>query len=406
MNRAPAGVATALTALLLLSVLASVAMENLPTTAILDDTSREAQQVSARSSSAEIFLASGGSSSHDEFSGGIAASDDGYVVGGDVNSSAQSVTFGTHTYTPSSPYSNGNEFYLASLDHTGSWNFLVGADHSQGGVSFLADVASHAGNSIVAGYMFGSVDFGQISLSTPVQFDGFVAQTDAAGNWIWARGFQTLPNSSTDSSIPQAVAVDQVGDVIVAGYFSGETDFGGTSINVSNAEIFIAKLDGSNGALKWVVSGGGFGGQEVTDVVVRSNGDIHVSGVTQNNVLFGTNAYSTVGTTDSFIVKLSSSGSFQSVTGYGIPSQAVSLSNMALDTNGQLYVGGSFEGTMSKNGWSITANKGGADLFFIKEGSTSTNQWAAIGGSNAADSLQGMEVTSQGEIIFTTFFAS
>jgi hypothetical protein len=113
-----------------------------------------------------------------------------------------------------------------------------------------------------------------------------------------------------------------------------------------------------------------------------------------------------VGTTDSFIVKLSSSGSFQSVTGYGIPSQAVSLSNMALDTNGQLYVGGSFEGTMSKNGWSITANKGGADLFFIKEGATSTNQWAAIGGSNAADSLQGMEVTSQGEIIFTTFFAS
>ena len=406
MDRAPARIATTLTALLLLSILGSVAVENIPTTTLLDEPSREVQEASARSTSAEVFLASGGSSSHDEFSGGIAASDNGYVVGGDVNSSAQSVTFGTHTYVPSSPFSNGNEFYLASLDHTGNWNFLVGADHTQGGVSFLADVASHAGNPIVAGYMYGPVDFGPISLSTAVQFDGFIAQTDAAGNWVWAKGFQTLPNSSTDSSIPQAIAVDQVGDVIVAGYFSGETDFGGTSINVSNAEIFIAKLDGANGALKWVVTGGGPGPQEVTDVVVRSNGDIHVSGVTQSNVLFGTNSYVTVGTTDSFVVKLSSSGSFQSVTGYGIPSQAVTLSKMALDKNGELYVGGSFEGTMSKNGWSITANKGGADLFFIKEGSTPSNQWAAIGGSNAADSLQGMEVTSQGEIIFTTFFAS
>ena len=163
MDRAPAGIATALTALLLLSIIGSVALENTPTSAVLDEPSREVQQTSARSTSAEIFLASGGSSSHDEFSGGIAASDTGYVVGGDVNSSAQALTFGPHTYVPSSPFTNGNEFYLASLDHTGNWNFLVGADHSQGGVSFLADVASHAGNSIVAGYMYGPVDFGQIS---------------------------------------------------------------------------------------------------------------------------------------------------------------------------------------------------------------------------------------------------
>ena len=405
MDRTRRGVATALIALLLLSILGSMTLEITPR-GVLDESTPGHFEASARSTSPEVFLTSGGSSSHDEFTGAIAGSDMGYVVGGDVNSSAQSVTFGTQTYIPSSPYTNGNEFFLASLDDIGNWNFLVGADHSQGGVSYLADVTSHSGNPIVAGYMYGPVDFGQIPLATAVQFDAFIAQTDPTGNWLWAKGFQTLPNSSTDTSIPQAIAVDQVGDVIVAGYFSGETDFGGTSINVSNAEVFIAKLDGANGALKWVVSGGGFGTQTVTDVVVGPNGDIHVSGVTQNNVLFGTQSYSTVGTTDSFIVTLSSSGAFQSVTGYGIPNQAVTLSNMALDAYGDLYVGGSFEGTMSKNGWSITANKGGADIFIIKEGTTSSNQWAVIGGSNAADSLQGMEVTSKREIIFTTVFAS
>ena len=403
MRRTPAGLALSLTVLLLLSIIGSTLVNVAPVT-VLDDDLETSMNTGGRSTSAEVFLAGGGSSTHDEFSGAIASVDNGWVIAGDVNSSAASLVFGTQTYTPTSPYSNGNDFFLASVDNSGTWNYVVGADHSQGGVSFMADVTSHAGNGIVAGYMYGPVDFGMTSLSTAVQFDGFVAQADAMGNWMWAKGFQTLPNSSTDSSIPQAVTVDQLGDVIVAGYFSGETDFGGTTFNVSNAEIFIAKLDGANGALKWAVTGGGIGNQQVTDIVVDNAGNIHVAVLTQNNVLFGTNSYNVVGTQDSVIVKLSSAGAFQSVTGYGIANQAVSLTALAVDANGDLYAGGSFEGTMAKNGWSITANKGGSDLFFIKEGSTPSNQWAATGGSNSADSLQAMDVSSAGELVFTAFF--
>ena len=77
---------------------------------------------------------------------------------------------------------------------------------------------------------------------------------------------------------------------------------------------------------------------------------------------------------------------------------------MAVDNNGDLFVAGSFEGTMAKNGWSITANMGASDLFFIKEGTTPANQWATTGGSAGADGIQGMELTSRGEIVFNTFF--
>jgi hypothetical protein len=390
---------TILVALLLLSTFAALTPAASPLLLSEDSVVEQA----GRSASPEIFLASGGSSSHDEFAGAIVASDNGYFVAGEVNSSASSLTFGTHTYQPTSPYSNGQDVYVASLDETGGWNFLVGADHSAGGVSFLTDLAAHTGKPIVSGYMYGPISFGSTTLSSAVQFDAFIASTDAAGNWMWAKGFQTLPNSSTDASIPQAIAVDQTGDVIVAGYFSGETDFGGTTLNVSNAEVFVAKLDGMNGALKWVVSGGGIGAQQVTDVVVTAGGEIYVSGVTQNNILFGSNSYTVVGTQDSFVLKLSSAGAFQSLTGYGIANQAVSLTNMVIDGNGNLYLGGSFEGTLAKNGWSITANKGGADLFFIKDGSTPANQWAATGGSSTGDGLQGMDITSKGELVFTSF---
>ena len=399
MRRTHTRVATALTALLLLSVLSSLAV---PASLGIEQT--VAPSSTGRSTSAEVFLTGGGSTTHDEFTGAIAAADNGFVVAGDVNSSAPSLVFGPHTYLPTSPYTNGNDFFLASVNGNGAWDYVVGADHSQGGVSFMADVQAHAGNAVVAGYMYGPVDFGQFSLSSAVQYDAFIAQADATGNWMWATGFQTLPNSSTDSSIPQAMAVDLVGDVIVAGVFSGETDFGGTSINVSSVEVFIAKLDGMSGNLKWVVHGGGGGTEQVTDVVVDNAGNIYVSGITPNNVLFGSNSYSIVGTQDSFVVKLSSGGAVQSVNGYGIANQAVSLTGLAVDGNGDLYAGGSYEGTMAKNGWSITANKGGADLFFIKEGSTSSNQWAATGGSNTADTLTAKDVNSKGALIFTSFF--
>ena len=399
MRRTHTRVATALTALLLLSVLSSLAV---PASLGIEQT--VAPSSTGRSTSAEVFLTGGGSTTHDEFTGAIAAADNGFVVAGDVNSSAPSLVFGPHTYLPTSPYTNGNDFFLASVNGNGAWDYVVGADHSQGGVSFMADVQAHAGNAVVAGYMYGPVDFGQFSLSSAVQYDAFIAQADATGNWMWATGFQTLPNSSTDSSIPQAMAVDLVGDVIVAGVFSGETDFGGTSINVSSVEVFVAKLDGMSGNLKWVVHGGGGGTEQVTDVVVDNAGNIYVSGITPNNVLFGSNSYSIVGTQDSFVVKLSSGGAVQSVNGYGIANQAVSLTGLAVDGNGDLYAGGSYEGTMAKNGWSITANKGGADLFFIKEGSTSSNQWAATGGSNTADTLTALDVNSKGELIFSSFF--
>lgn len=399
MRGTPASIATALTALLLLSVLSSMAVP-----ASLSSVQFTAPSAEGRSTSAEVYLTGGGSTTHGELSGAIAASDNGFVVGGDVNSSAPSLVFGPHTYIPSSPFTNGNDFFLASLNGNGAWDYVIGADHTQGGITFMSDVDAHAGNAVVAGYMYGPVDFGPFPLSTPVQFDGFIAQADATGNWMWAKGFQTLPNSTTDASIPQAIAIDAMGDVIVTGYFSGETDFGGTSINVSNAEMFVAKLDGINGDLKWVISGGGIGDQQATDVVVDAAGNIFVSGVTQNNVRFGTNSYNVVGTQDSFVLKLSSSGAVLSLTGYGIANQAFLLSGLAVDNNGDVYLGGSFEGTFAKNGWSITANKGGTDLFFIKEGSTPSNQWAATGGSNAADGLQGMDVSSRGEVIFTSFY--
>ena len=153
-------VATAtLTALLLTSLLLNLAVE-LPSQPSLSEGPTSAELTSGRSTSPEVFLMEVAQSTHDEFSGAIASTDNGWVIAGDANSSAASLVFGTQTYVPTSPYSNGNDFFVASMDSTGAWNY-ISWDHTQGGVSFMSDVASHAGNAIVSGYMYGPLDFGQ-----------------------------------------------------------------------------------------------------------------------------------------------------------------------------------------------------------------------------------------------------
>jgi hypothetical protein len=361
----------------------------------------EVFEASARSSSSDVFIASGGSSTGDEFDTMITDGPGAFYVAGDFN---RTLTFGTQTLAPTSPFSNGNEFYLAGLsEDTGTWTFLTGADHSLGGVSFLTDITNVNGMAVLTGYMYGDIAFGQTILSSQV-LDGFVAVADSTGNWMWATAFQTIQNTTSDRSVPQAVSVDNQGNIVVAGYFSGETDFGGTAINVSNTEIFIAKLDGTTGALQWVKSGGGIGTQVVTDVVTDLNGDFHVSCITQNNVLFGTTSYTVSGTQDSFVVKMTNAGTVAGITGFGAASQVVSISQLGIDSAGNLYMGGTFSGTLAKSSWSITANKGGSDVFFIKDASSTTsNDWAIIGGTNGDDVLEAMVFTSKDELIFTGY---
>jgi len=360
----------------------------------------EVHPASGRSSTEEVFLSTGGGANGNEFPTSITATASGFAVLGDYN---RTVNFGTHSLTPTSPFSNGNEFFVAHMDASGAWTAALGADHSTGGVSFAADLTASQGAAVVTGYMYGPGVFGSTTLQTSV-LDGFVAKANANGNgWAWAKAFQTVANQSSDNSVPNAVAVDANGDVIVAGTFSGETDFGGTSINVSNTEVFVAKLDGGSGNLVWAVSGGGLGDQGVTDVVVDGNGNIQVSGITQTAVYFGANSYTPVGTQDSFVLTLSSTGSFLSVDGYGVANEVVVIRNLAMDANNQLFIGGTFSGTLTKSGWSITANKGGSDIFIVKQGATPSQQWATIGGSNANDELTGMAVDSRGEVVFSAY---
>src|SRR5512143_4268141 len=70
----------------------------------------------------------------------------------------------------------------------------------------------------------------------------------ATGKPIWQAGFGGL---GTD--VPKGIAVSSAGDVYVAGYFEGETDFGGSigkKKSAGKSDAFVTKL-GPDGKIQW-----------------------------------------------------------------------------------------------------------------------------------------------------------
>ena len=331
----------------------------------------------------------------------------GNIVAGDFGNSA---TFGQTTINPTSPYHTSCaqlagrycEFFLGSVSDTGDWDWVVTADHANG-YSFVSDVsAGMAGEAVIGGSFSGSVQFGIQTITSQVG-DGYLAKTDPFGNFAWAHSHATTGTNNNTSSV-DAVEVDFNGDIVIAGSFDGNTDFGGTILNAVSPSLYVAKYDGNNGQLIWVISGGS-GNAGVLDLHSSMNGQIILAGINQNAVTFGQQLYANVGVADSFLLELDTNGAIVSLVGYGVPNEVVLITGITEDMSGNMYYVGGFGGTLQGQGWSLSASQGNRDAFLIMD-SVSGNGWATSGGSSNNDSFSGVALLSTGEIIVSATISS
>ena len=324
----------------------------------LDETS-EAFSTLGRSTPTTI-LAAGSGQANEDGEHIIALPNGGWVVGMSEWTNS-TLTYGTHTLAPTSPYNSIGlgEFYLAKLDEKGTWTGFISADHSTstgaGGTSVLTDVAvGMAGEIFVSGYFYGEISFGPpgpnsliSNLNSGYHFEGFVAKADPFGNWMWAKSFTTLVNGTGEFSRTTALSVDMMGDLIVSGPFSGETDFGGISINATSQDVYVAKYDGNQGSLKWVISGGGIGADQLYDMALTPSGGVKLATATDGISQWGTNTHIAIGTLDAVIVDIDSNGAVVGTTAIGTSNQITAVLKLHVDGGGDTYMAGTFDGTIS-----------------------------------------------------------
>ncbi len=254
----------------------------------------------------------------------------------------RTVTFGSAILTNENflPY---GEAFVARLDGAGNfmWAKRAGGNDDHYPFSVSSDTT---GNAYVAGSSRGFVSFGTNTANSGAFFNAFTAKLDSSGNYLWVRQAGGGTNSASDTQA-FTLAVDPAGRVNVAGNFYGAVVVG-TNVLTSTGgpDIFVTQLD-SDGNYRWAVSGGGGNYDAADALAVDRVGGIYVAGTYTSSARFGQVLLNnTNGAEDAFITKLDRDGHYLwAVTGGG--TNRDQAFGVAVDVLGNVYVGGYQTGT-------------------------------------------------------------
>ncbi len=213
-----------------------------------------------------------------------------------------------------------------------------------------ASATDAAGNVYVTGYFSGTVDFnpsGAVAnlVATGTQ-DAFIVKYNSAGAFVWAKSIGGIGNNSGT-----AIAVDVSGDLLVGGYFSGTANFNpgvGIDNRVSNGmtDLFVLKLDNA-GNYKWAITLGDIYSESVSAIKTDKSGNIFVGGLFSGHTDFDPSAgTATLDATQGgmFFAKYEANGNYKWAKNIGCNGGSQYLNAMALDTAGNIYLAGAFNG--------------------------------------------------------------
>jgi hypothetical protein len=224
-----------------------------------------------------------------------------------------------------------------------------------------------AGNAFVTGFFRGVANFGPgfvITPSSSASYNGFIEKLDPNGIVQWVREIDAPLSAGGD-----AVALDAADNVYSTGFLFGSARFFGPGgqvltnpMNTNQGTSFLVKQD-TNGNLLWVQQFGipdpTLGGGDLSSanaIAVNPAGTaIYVAGGFRGqNVLFGTTSLSVAGAdeggpTNTFVERFDGAGISQWAVRAGsatiLQGEAEAARGIALDSQGNPYITGSFDNT-------------------------------------------------------------
>ncbi len=233
-----------------------------------------------------------------------------------------------------------SDIFITKTNSLGIYKWAVKAGDG-GADRGLAIKTDKNGNSYVTGYYYSTATFGSQNITSAGLQDVFVAKYDRNGNLKWV-----VSAGGPESDIGNAITLDNTGNVIITGQFTGTATFGTytlTSTN-NNINVFTAKLDSSNGNFLWAKSGTGPHTDRGLGVACDPTGNVYITGqftdtITFDNVHFSP-LYNAI-----FIVKYDNNGNEQWITtaGGGIYNIANAI---AVDNSSNVYITGNFQGNL------------------------------------------------------------
>ncbi len=283
------------------------------------------------------------------------------------------------------------------------------------------------GNSYVTGGFSGTVTFGSTTLTSSAQ-DVFVVKYDSAGTVLWAR----KASSGAANEIGNDIAVDAAGNYYITGeYGSGNAVIGGSSLASSTgsvSDLFVVKFNAAGLAL-WAHK---LGSSNVDtygkSIAVDAAGDCFVASTGRSGTSYslGFKKFTSTGLVGSFFANYSSVAIEQagvSVDGFGnvygtgtavgtfgciiikldpsgnqVWNRTIANAkgrDIVTDQSGNSYITGSFTGTSTFGGFSLTS-AGLTDIFLAKYDAAGQPVWAKSAGGVDSDYGDGVALDTLG----------
>jgi hypothetical protein len=308
-------------------------------------------------------------------------------------------------------------YFIQKLSSDGALIWVKQLDADIGNVISLAVDGND--NVLIGGHFATYGDFNPgidlTVLTSAGQSDIFILKLNANGDFVWVRQI-----GNTQEELCLTVTTDPTGDVYAAGRFNGTVDFdplGGqhTLTSESSSDGFVLKLT-SDGAFSWVSQFPSLGSALYTNqcLAVDNDGKAYFTGSFWATIDVdpgsGVLELASSGQRDVFIVSLLADGSLNWGKSIG-NTGSDHCHSLAVDQNSNVYLCGSFSGSVDFNPGSETyilnSTGGSADYFVLKLDAQGDYKWVSswnVGtcGNLAIDSNQ--NVYLGGGFIGTTDF--
>ena len=269
-------------------------------------------------------------------------------------------------------------------------------------------VVDGIGNLYIIGYFEDTADFDpgigtHILINNSGGRDVYFAKYAPDGSFIWAYSFGDTP-----WDFGRSIAVDESGNVYIAGEFEGTADFDpGVGIyNLTSnglSDIFFAKYS-SDGSFLWAANFGGTSYDYGGSLVIDGSGDSYITGAFQGTADFdpsgGTHNLISAGNLDIFFAKYSSDGSLIWANRVGGTDSDFG-SSLVVDGNGNSYITGAFRDTVDFDhgaGSSNLTSNGNYDIFFAKYAPNGNFIWANGMGGTSIDQGNSIAIDESGNI--------
>src|SRR5262245_1401879 len=226
----------------------------------------------------------------------------------------------------------------------------------------------------------------------------------AAGAHVWSKNIGGP--AAGDVAKVTGSAVDSSGNVAITGTFVGTIDLGGGPLrSTDDVDIFVGKYS-SSGALLWAkrfgMSTTDFFSNELNGVAIDASGNIYVTGTYYGTIDFGGGPMTASSGNDTFVVKFAPDGTHLWSTSFSSFDGDTGKA-IAVDPSGNVLVTGFLSGWVDFGG-GVLRSAGSADIFVVKLSPTGTHLWSKLFGDLNPQFPKSIASDSLGNVLLAGYY--